>query len=61
MPHPLAQLILTALWRGRITSFPAGELDHIRYVCMVDGERARKELGFRPKHSLRDTIRAVDR
>ena len=28
-------------------------------VCMVDGSRAARELGFRPRHSLRETIRAV--
>jgi nucleoside-diphosphate-sugar epimerase len=35
------------------------EFDFIRYVCMVDGRRAREELGFRPRFSLRETIRAV--
>ena len=37
IPHPLAKPVLTALWRGKLTSFPVPELDHIRYVCMVDG------------------------
>jgi len=58
-PHPLAKPILTALWRFGATSFPVPELDFIRYVCMVDGSRARDELGFRPRHSLKETIRAV--
>ncbi|HZS40430.1 MAG TPA: SDR family oxidoreductase [Polyangia bacterium] len=60
VPHPLAMPLLTALWRGKLTSFPVPELDHIRYVCMVDGTRARETLGFRPKHSLKETIRAVN-
>ena len=58
-PHPLARPLLTALWRFGATSFPVPELDFIRYVCMVDGGRAREELGFRPRHSLKETIRAV--
>ena len=47
---------------GKLTSFhmTMGEFDFIRYVCMVDGGRAERELGFRPRHSLRETIRAVD-
>jgi UDP-glucose 4-epimerase len=61
IPDPLAKPLLTLLWRSRFTSFPVPELDHIKYVCMVDGARAVEELGYRPQHSLKDTIRAVDR
>jgi UDP-glucose 4-epimerase len=60
VPHPLARPVLTALWRGKLTSFPVPELDHIRYVCMVDGTRAREGLGFRARHTLKETIRAVN-
>ena len=59
VPHPLAKMVLTTLWRGKLTSFPVPELDHIKFVCMVDGTRARDALGFRPKHTLKETIRAV--
>ena len=58
-PHPLARPLLTALWRFGATSFPVPELDFIRYVCMVDGSRARGELGFQPRFSLKETIRSV--
>lgn len=60
IPHPLAKPFLTALWRGKLTSFPVPELDHIRFVCMVDGGRARELLGFRARHTLKETIRAVN-
>jgi UDP-glucose 4-epimerase len=60
VPHPLAKPLLGAMWRGRFTSFPVPELDHIKYVCMVDGARAARELGFKARHSLKETIRAVD-
>ncbi len=56
VPHPLAGPILRRLWRYRLTSFPAPELDHLRYVCMVDGGRARDVLGFRAQHGLEDTM-----
>jgi UDP-glucose 4-epimerase len=58
-PHPVAKPLLTALWRFGATSFPVPELDFIRYICMVDGNRARAELAFRPRFSLKETIRAV--
>ena len=59
IPHPLAQSLLEGLWRSRFSSFPVPELDHIKFVCMVDGSRALRELGYRPRYTLRQTIRAV--
>lgn len=59
VPHPIARPLLSTLWRFGVTSFPVPELDFIRYVCMVDGRRAQVELGFAPRHSLKETIRSV--
>lgn len=61
MPHMLLKPALDRAFRMRLTSFPAPELDHIRYVCMVDDKRARETLGYAPAHSLEETVRAVDR
>lgn len=58
-PAGLAQRALTGLWRSGLTSFPAPELDHIRYVCMVDDTRARRELGYRHRFDMRETVEAV--
>lgn len=60
VPHPIAAATLKRLWRFRVSSFPAPELDHIRYVCMVDDSRARRELGFEPSKTLEETVRSVD-
>jgi UDP-glucose 4-epimerase len=59
VPGPLAETALSRLFRYRLTSFPAPELDHIRYVCMVDDARARSTLGFAPRYGLEETARAV--
>jgi UDP-glucose 4-epimerase len=61
IPHPLASTLLGPLWRLRVASFPAPELDHIRYVCMVEDQRARDTLGYLPCKGLEATVRAVDR
>jgi UDP-glucose 4-epimerase len=61
VPHPFAEILMKALWRGKLTSFPTPELDHIRYVCMVDGTRARHDLGYRPRFTMKETIQAVHR
>lgn len=60
IPHPMAKPLLSLAFALGISSFPVAELDFIRYVCMVDGRRAAAELGFRPRHGLRETIHAVD-
>ena len=60
VPYSVAKVALSRLWSLRLTTFPAPELDHIRYVCMVDDRRARQVLGFAPSKSLDETALAVD-
>ena len=48
--------VMERLWKMRLTTFPAPELDHLRYVCMVDAQRARSALNYRPNHDLLDTM-----
>ena len=60
IPHFIAKGAIKNLFRYRATSFPAPELDHIRYVCMVDDHRARDVLGFSPSYNIEQTVRAVD-
>jgi UDP-glucose 4-epimerase len=60
VPVSLGKLMLQRMWALHLTNFPAPEIDHIRYVCMVDDRRARDVLGFAPKRTIEDTVRAVD-
>jgi UDP-glucose 4-epimerase len=60
VPYSLARMVLRRMWSLRLTTFPVPELDHIRYICMVDDRRARQVLGFTPRMSLEDTVRSVD-
>ena len=57
LPHFVAGPVLNRLFNMRLTTFPAPELDHLRYVCMVDGTRARDELAFEPRFDLDDTMK----
>ncbi len=52
LPEPIARGVLEAGWSLRLSNWPVPELDHIKYVCMVDDSRAREELGFEHAHSL---------
>jgi UDP-glucose 4-epimerase len=60
VPYSLARVVMNRMWSLRLTTFPVPELDHIRYICMVDDRRARQVLGFTPRMSLEDTVRSVD-
>lgn len=60
VPHGLMHRTLGRMFRMRFSSFPAAELDFIRYVCMVDDRRAREVLGYAPTHDLTSTVGAVD-
>ena len=61
LPSPLARMTLDQLWRLRLSDFPAEELDHLRYVCMVDDTRAREQLGYQPRYSIDHAIRDARR
>lgn len=60
IPYTLARFGVNRLWSLRMTSFPAPELDFVRYVCMVDDQRARNVLGYQPAFDIEETLRAVD-
>jgi UDP-glucose 4-epimerase len=60
VPYSMGRMLLQRLWSLRLSTFPPPELDHIRYVCMVDDRRTREVLGFRPGRTIEETVRAVD-
>ncbi|MBI5500868.1 MAG: NAD-dependent epimerase/dehydratase family protein [Deltaproteobacteria bacterium] len=59
VPHVLARGLLDRLWRLGFTDFPGREIDYLRYVCMVDDRRARRELGYAPRKSLDETVASI--
>ena len=56
IPGPLFEAAMKVMWKFRFTTFPPPELDYIRYVCTVDGSRAKRELGYTPIRSLKYII-----
>jgi UDP-glucose 4-epimerase len=59
VPHPLIRPLVRRLFDARLTSFPPDEIDHIQYLCVVDGSRFAREAGWAPRFSMRETIRSV--
>ena len=60
VPHVIARPLLGTLFRYRLANFPPPELDHIQFLCMVDGSRWTADVGWVPQHSMKETIRSVD-
>ncbi|MBM7118311.1 SDR family oxidoreductase [Archangium primigenium] len=59
VPHPVARPLLGMLFKYRLANFPPPELDHIQFLCNVDGSRWRQDVAWQPRHGMRDTIRSV--
>ena len=59
VPHPFARPVLKRLFKYRMSSFPVEELDHVQFLCAVDGARWAKETGWKPQFGMRETIRSV--
>jgi UDP-glucose 4-epimerase len=56
VPGPIFEAVLERLFKFHLTNFPATELDHLRYSCLVDGSRATTALGISPRRGLRETV-----
>ncbi|MEM6533322.1 MAG: NAD-dependent epimerase/dehydratase family protein [Myxococcota bacterium] len=56
VPHPLFTGFLERAWKYRLTSFPAPELDHIRFNTVLDTTRSEETFGIRPERSLYEIL-----
>jgi UDP-glucose 4-epimerase len=52
IPETLLKLFMAGSFLSRQSNFPIGELDHLKYSCIIDTNRAEKELGFTPKMKI---------
>ncbi len=56
LPYPVLRTVAQKAWNFGLAYVPPPELDFLRYPCLVDDSRARKELGFTPTISLSETL-----
>lgn len=54
--HPLAYGLARSLWAAEVLEAPPPFLDYLRWLCVADGERAARELGFRPTYTTREAV-----
>jgi UDP-glucose 4-epimerase len=56
MPQIVARQLTKVLWATQLVGSPPSFLDFLLYLCVADGTRARRELGFAPRLSIKRTI-----
>ncbi|HEX4336118.1 MAG TPA: NAD-dependent epimerase/dehydratase family protein [Polyangiaceae bacterium] len=56
MPRFAAKAMLSALWIVQVGDAPPTLLDYLQYLCVADGERARRHLGFAPAYTTREAL-----
>jgi UDP-glucose 4-epimerase len=56
MPHFLARPLSRALWATQIFDSPPNFLDFLRFLCVADGGKARRVMGFAPRYDIKATI-----
>lgn len=56
VPHLAAYLAVDALYGTGIVEAPSGFIDYVRYPCVADGEKARRDLDFVAKYSSREAL-----
>jgi hypothetical protein len=59
VPLPMPQLSAASskiLWTTQLVGSPPASSTFLLYLCVADGGRARRELGFSPRLSIKRTI-----
>ena len=56
LPEFVIRTMLKTAFRYRLSSYPPGELDHLKYTCLVDGRRAQQELKYKPELTLLQSL-----
>jgi UDP-glucose 4-epimerase len=58
VPHVVAYPLADFWWTTGVGEAPGGFVDYVRFPFVADGEKARREIGFVPRYSSRDALRA---
>jgi UDP-glucose 4-epimerase len=56
MPQLVARQVSKILWATQLVGSPPSFLDFLLYLCVADGTKAKREIGFAPRLSIKRTI-----
>lgn len=61
IPEAMVGPMMKMSWALKLGDWRGPELDHLKYVCMVDDSLARKALRYKHSHDLDDILRELRR
>jgi UDP-glucose 4-epimerase len=56
MPHFLAKPLSQALWATQVFDSPPNFLDFLRFLCVADGEKGKRVMGFHPRYGIKAIV-----
>jgi len=56
VPHFLADRIAHLLWVAGLAEVPPSLLRFMRHLCVADGDKAKREMGFLPGYTSREAV-----
>src|SRR5262249_22321199 len=56
IPEILMKNLVQFLWYSDMSPAPASHLNFLKYLCIADGEKAKKIMGFTPQYSTREAL-----
>ena len=54
--HPVAETLVGVAWAAQIADVPPSFLRYLRYLCVADGEKAARVMGFLPAYTTREAL-----
>src|SRR5262245_15700807 len=54
--HPAAEPLVGALWAAQLAHAPPSFLRYLRYLCVADGDKAARIMGFRATYTTREAL-----
>jgi UDP-glucose 4-epimerase len=58
VPHLVAYPVADFWWGSGVGEAPGGFVDYVRFLFVADGGKARRALGFEPRHTSREALTA---
>jgi UDP-glucose 4-epimerase len=58
LPYFLARRLAALLWFSGASDVPSQLLRYLRHLCIADGDKAKRELGFFPGYTTREAVLA---
>jgi UDP-glucose 4-epimerase len=56
LPRAVVKAVVASAWITQVGEAPPTLLDYLQYLCVADGDRARRKLGFTPAYTTRDAL-----